>query len=277
MTSELTVETRRREYDELFGRLPVDPDAEITAVPAGPVDGLRIRFRADAPRHILFIHGGGYFSGNPEGASSVAALLARDADAEVLAPRYRLAPEHPHPAAVEDVVGVYRELLDRGVDPARLAIVGESAGGGLSLVLAVELVRLGIPPAAVVVWSPLGDLDASRAPGKTNAGQDPMCTLPVLTMLMEAYLGGRDPRMPTASPIHADLTGLPPLLIQVGEREALLDDATLLAANARAAGVDVTLEVAERQSHVFQYWSARRPEARAAITRSAEFVIRHTA
>jgi acetyl esterase/lipase len=278
---ELTVEIQRRRYDEFFSRLVVDPSAEVGAIDDGPVPALRIRYRADAPRHILFVHGGGYVCGHAEGASSVAALLAREADAEVLLPRYRLAPEHPHPTAVQDVVAMFRWLLAGGVDgevvdPARVAVVGESAGGGLALAAVGELVRAGTPPAALVTWSPLADLDLTGLTGKSNIGSDPMVTEAVLNLSVAAYLQGQDPRTPSASPVYAELAGFPPLLIQVCANEGLLDDSTLLAANARAAGVPVTLEIADGQPHVFQYLAARRPEALAAVERTAAFVVAHT-
>src|SRR5271170_7486547 len=151
---ELTIESYRRLYDEFFARLPVDQAAEIAPVAAGGVPAVRIRYRDDAARHILFVHGGGYICGNPEGAASVAALLAQVADAEVLLPRYRLGPEHAHPAAGEDVVAAYSSMLGRGVDPGRITVMGESAGGGLALSAVIELVRAGLAPAALVTWSP---------------------------------------------------------------------------------------------------------------------------
>jgi len=276
LPAELTVEIQRRRYDEFFAKLVVDPSAEVTAVEDGPVPALRVRYRPDAPRHILFVHGGGYVCGHPEGASSVAARLARSADAEVLLPRYRLAPEHPHPAAVQDVVATFRRLVAAGADPARVAVVGESAGGGLALAVVGELVRAATPPAALVTWSPLADLELTGLSGRSNIGSDPMVTEAVLRLSAASYLQGQDPRTPSASPLYAELAGFPPLLIQVGGREGLLDDSTRLAANARAAGVPVTLEIADRQPHVFQYLASRRPEALAAVERTAAFVVAHT-
>lgn len=277
--SELTIESYRRSYDEFFGKLPVDPAARLTPVDAGGVRAVRIRYRdkaSRASRHVLFVHGGGYICGNPEGAASVAALLAATADADVLLPRYRLGPEHAHPAAVEDVVAVYRWMLEQGIDRDRIAVVGESAGGGLALSVVLEFVRAGSPPAAVVTWSPLADLDLRSVATKTNAGSDPMVTEEVLNMSVQAYLQGQDPRTPSASPLYADLTGLPPLLIQAGSREALLDDSRQLAVLAESAGVQVTLEVADGQPHVFQYLAYKRAEARDAVSRTADFIVAHT-
>lgn len=273
---ELTIETYRRQYDEFFGRLPVDEAAQITKVVAGGVPAVRIRYRDDAARHILFLHGGGYICGNPEGAASVAALLAQIADATVVLPRYRLGPEHAHPAAVDDAVTAYRSMLGRGIHPSRITVVGESAGGGLALSAVIELVRTGLAPAALAVWSPLADLDLSAIGTKTNSGSDPMVTEAVLTMVVRAYLQGQDPRTPSASPLHADLTGLPPLLIQVGGRDALLDDATQLAECAKAAGVEVSLEICDGQPHVFQYLAAKRAVAHDAVARTAAFAVAHT-
>jgi acetyl esterase/lipase len=174
----------------------------------------------------------------------VIAQAEREAAARTLALGYRLTPEHPFPAALEDVVAGYRYLLAQGFDPRRVVVAGESAGGGLAVAALVRLRDAGVPlPACAWCSSPWVDLENTGATMETKAAVDPLINKPYLAELAAAYLHGADPRTPAASPLHADLRGLPPLLIQVGSAETLLDDAVRLAGRAGAADVRVTLQV----------------------------------
>jgi phosphinothricin tripeptide acetyl hydrolase len=178
---------------------------------------------------------------------------------------------------VEDCTAAYRWLLSTGVDPARLVIVGDSAGGGLTVATLVALRDAGEPlPKAAVCLSPWVDLELLGESMTTKAEIDPMLLREVGLQWAKAYLGDAHPRTPLASPLYADLTGLPPLLIQVGTAETLLDDATRLAERAKSAGVDVALEVWDDMIHVWQFFAARLPEGQQAIDRIGEFIRKHT-
>jgi monoterpene epsilon-lactone hydrolase len=186
---------------------------------------------------------------------------------------YRLAPEHPYPAAVEDAVQAYRWLLAGGVDAAAIAIAGDSAGGGLTISTLLALRDEGLPqPGAAVAISPWTDLTLQAASIEALAERDPIVRASDLTRYRDWYLGGADPRHPGASPAHADLTGLPPLLVHVGEAEVLLDDAVILTENGRRDGVDVTLETWPEMVHVWHVFAGRVPESTAAVDRIGAFL-----
>jgi monoterpene epsilon-lactone hydrolase len=194
----------------------------------------------------------------------------------VLGLNYRLAPEHPFPAAVDDVAAAYRWLLDSGIAPARIAIAGDSAGGGLALATTIATRDAGLPlPGAVVSLSPWVDLALTGASMDAKAGDDPIVSREMLLRWAKLYLGDHDARTPLASPLYASLHALPPLLIQVGASEVLLDDATRLAERASTGGVDTTLEVWPEMIHVWQAFAAILPEGRQAIARIGEFVRMH--
>lgn len=249
-------------------------DLRCTPIEAG---GARAEWIVPEPvsraRTLLYLHGGGYMVGSPNTHRDLTQRLARAADARVLSVDYRLAPEHPFPAAVDDAVAAYRFLLRSDVPPARIAIAGDSAGGGLTVATLLALREAGDPlPAAGVCLSPWTDLAGTGESMRTKVDEDPMCDWPRLSRMAAFYLGEVDPRTPLASPLYADLRGLPPLLIQVGTAETLLDDATRLAERARAAGVDVALEVWPDMIHVFQAFAMLLPEARDAIDRIGGFL-----
>jgi acetyl esterase/lipase len=244
---------------------PVDAGgvpAEWTAAPGARTD-----------RTLVYLHGGGYCLGSVATHRSLVARLSRAARVRVLSVDYRLAPEHPHPAAVEDAVAALRFAYASGLDPARVAVGGDSAGGGLAVAALLALRDRGLPlPAAGVCISPWTDLSASGASVRTRADLDPLVDADDLACLAAAYLGGRDPRAPLASPLFADLRGLPPLLVHVGTAEILLDDATRLAENARDAGVDVELEVWDDMIHVWHAFADLLPEGVQAIEGIATFL-----
>jgi acetyl esterase/lipase len=199
--------------------------------------------------------------------------VSRAAAARVLLVDYRLAPEYPHPAAVQDATAAYRWLLAQGCKPGRLAIAGDSAGGGLTVATLVALRDAGTPlPAAGVCLSPWVDLEGVGESMRAKADLDPMVYHDGLLQMAALYLNGLDPRTPLAAPLYADLRGLPPLLIQVGTAETLLDDSVRLAARAREADVDVTLEPWDDMIHVFQAFAGVLPEGQQAVDRIGEFV-----
>ncbi|MFZ3499578.1 alpha/beta hydrolase [Streptomyces sp. 5.8] len=223
---------------------------------------------------ILYFHGGGWVFGSPATALNLTAALVRRTGLRAASVDYRLAPEHPFPAALEDGTAAYRDLLDQGVPAERIVLAGESAGGGLSVTALLAAREAGLPmPAAAVAFSPV--LDASLSGGSMTAKNDadPLFTRADLATVFVHYLAGQDPDQALLSPaLHGDLTGLPPLLLQAGSNEVLLDDSTRFAARAAAAGVDVRLDITADVPHVFQAFEGLLDEAEAALDRAARFI-----
>jgi acetyl esterase/lipase len=221
---------------------------------------------------ILYLHGGGYMLGSIHTHRELVSRLSRAAGARGLLIDYRLAPEHPFPAAVDDALAAYRFLLSGGIEPRRIAIAGDSAGGGLTLATLLALRDAGDPlPAAGVGLSPWTDLEGLGASAQPGAVDDPLLTLAGLREMAGRYAPGAL-RNPLASPVHGSYRGLPPLLLQVGTREILLDDSTRVAERARAAGVDVTLEKWDGLIHVWQLFGSEIPEARQAVQAIGDFL-----
>ncbi|MFI8235402.1 alpha/beta hydrolase [Streptomyces sp. NPDC085900] len=222
---------------------------------------------------LLYLHGGGYVIGSPDTHAGMVGELARRAGLRTVSVDYRLAPEHPFPAAVDDGLAAYRELLDTGTDPRDLVVAGDSAGGGLSIATLLAAREAGLPqPAAVVVFSPWVDLTLAGESIRAKEGVDPIFIESDLCAYADLYVGEGDRAQPLASPVLADLTGLPPLLVQVGANELLLDDAVRLAGRAGADDVEVTLEIGPGLPHVFQHHYGRLDEADAALERAARFL-----
>jgi monoterpene epsilon-lactone hydrolase len=270
----LTTAERRAQYERAEKAFPTPPDVKVEHVgaPAAPAEWLRPP-AADSGRVVLYLHGGGYVIGSPRSHRHLAAAIAGAARASALLLDYRLAPEHPYPAAVEDATAAYRWLLDRAVAPGRIVIAGDSAGGGLTVATLLALREAGVPlPAAGVCISPWVDLTCGGDSYRTKAAADPIVTRAGVAQMAQAYLGATPPRTPLASPLFADLRGLPPLLIHVGSEEVLLDDARLLAERARAAGVEVTLEVYDRMIHVWHWFLPMLDEAQSAVEAIGRFV-----
>jgi acetyl esterase/lipase len=270
-----TVEEMRAAMDQMG--VPPQPDVKCEPVSAHGVKAEWITAPgAGADRAVLYLHGGGYIMGSVKSHRDLMGRISRAAQARVLGLDYRLAPEHPFPAAVEDAVAGYRFLLDQGLRPSRMAVAGDSAGGGLTLATLVSLRDAGVAlPAAAACLSPWVDLEGTGESMKTRSHVDPIATPDALAQLSQAYLAGKNIRTPLAAPLYADLKGLPPLLIQVGDHEVLLDDSTRIAERARAAGVKVTLEVWPEMIHVWQLFASFLPEGQQAVDGIGKFFREH--
>ena len=227
----------------------------------------------DPSRALLYFHGGGYCSGSIASHRGMVSAAGRSAGVRTLAVAYRLAPEHPFPAALMDAKAAYAMLVDRGVSPGHIAIGGDSAGGGLTLALLMSLRDGGVPlPACAWLLSPWVDLEMQGASLESKAAIDPLIQKPYLEELASAYLAGHDPKDPLASPLFADLAGLPPLLAQVGSAETLLDDAVRIVARAGAADVAATLEIWPHMIHAWPLWADRLDAGRAALESAGAFI-----
>jgi len=228
---------------------------------------------AQSSRAILFVHGGSFVAGSIASHRTLAGNVAIASKARALLIDYRLAPEHPFPAAVEDTVAAYAWLLGQGLAPGQVVVAGDSAGGNLSLALLLHLRDRQQPmPAGAVCLCPAPDLSFSGESAVTNLEKDIMLNMSEERAYIEAYLNGADPRAPLASPIYGDLRGLPPLLMQVGSHEILLSDVERFAEKARAAGVEVTLEVWPEMQHDWQVAAKLLPEGRQAVAHVGDFV-----
>lgn len=270
----LTFQELRAAYDRAERAFPTPEDVGVERIiaPAAPAEWLRPP--AAGTTVVLYLHGGGYVIGSPRSHRHLAAAIARAAEARALLLDYRRAPEHPFPAAVDDALAAYRWLLDSaGVAPSSIVVAGDSAGGGLTVATLLAARDAGLPhPAAGVCISPWVDLACNLPTYATRAAVDPVVDATLVQAMAKAYLSGADPHTPLASPLHADLRGLPPLLVQVGSDEVLLDDARELVARAKGAGVDATLEIWDGMVHVWHWFLPMLDEAPAAIERIGAFV-----
>jgi monoterpene epsilon-lactone hydrolase len=252
---------------------PAPEDAILQPIDADGVSGEWVRGPTSRETVVLYLHGGGYTVGSIVGRRDVGARLARAANARVLLLGYRLAPEHPLPAALEDAITAYRYLLGGGVAPERVVFAGDSAGGGLVLAALVALRDAGGPlPAAAVTISAWTDLALTGESITGRAHLDVLLDQETLAAWADAYLGGAEARDPRASALYADLTGLPPLLMLVGTEEILYDDTVRVATKARAAGVDVTVDEGPEMPHIYPCFAAVLPEGQQAIERIGAFI-----
>jgi acetyl esterase/lipase len=273
-----TVEQRRATMEATAGSVPA-PDGVVVepdTVGGRPAEWLRPEGHSRG-NVLLYLHGGGYCAGSLDTHRNLAGRLALAADLSVCNLDYRLGPEHPHPAAVDDAVAAVRDLVERGHDPSGLAIAGDSAGGGLTVCTLLALRDSDGPmPAAAACMSPWTDLTQSAETYETRSDADPMVTKDGLDLYAAAYLGDADPQEPLVSPRFADLGELPPIMIEVGDAEVLLDDAVGLAEELEAHGVDVALRVWPEMVHVFQAFTADLlPEADQSVADIAAFLRRH--
>lgn len=265
----------RARMESMVGALPLLDGTTVETVDVGgvPSEWIRPAHTAVSDACILYLHGGGYVIGSCNTHRPLASHLAARSGLPVLLVDYRLGPEHVFPAAVDDALTAYAWLLAAGFEPDRVVIAGDSAGGGLTLATLLALRDRGLPqPALGVGISPWTDLTLSGASMTSMAELDPMVKRDGLQRMADWYLGDGDPRTPLASPLFGDPTGLPPLLIHVGDVETLRDDAIRFADLAEVAGVDVTLEVWPEMIHVWHAFGAAVPESDAAVTRVAEFI-----
>ncbi len=266
-------------FEEMMAAIPVPADVTTSPGSLGGIPVVNVQIAgADHASVIFYLHGGAYAIGSAASSVGLASDLARRAGARLVSVDYRLAPEHPYPAAIDDAVAAYRGLLDAGIAASAIAIAGESAGAGLAAATLAALKPAGLPqPCAAVLMSPWADLTLSGESIKTKASVDPALTPEGLHRRAIDYVPAGDRRAEFLSPIFADLTGLPPLLIQAGSHEILLDDATRLAARAAAADVAVRLEITPRVPHVFQGFAAILDEGDIALTKAGEFLRAHLA
>lgn len=268
---------QRAGLDGMAAALP--PTEGIEAVPAvvGGIKGEWVRGkhvkRNDAA--VLYLHGGGYVIGSPKSHRHLCGLLSIESGLPVFSADYRLAPENPFPAAVDDGVAAYKGLLDSGIAPGHLAISGDSAGGGLTVATLLAARDKGLPmPACALPISPWVDLSQGGESHRARAARDPIVKKEGVDAMAAAYLAGRDAKTPLASPLFADLKGLPPMLIQVGSEEALHSDSVALAQKLEAAGVEVSLESWGGMVHVWHIFHPILSEGRDAIARMGTYLKR---
>ena len=266
-------------FEAMLADIPFAGDLTSGAIELGGVPGLRLASpQGRKSRALLYLHGGAYVIGSARAYRSLAAELGRAAGAITYAIDYRLAPEHPMPAAIDDALAAYRALLAQGLAPSDIVIAGDSAGGGLTLALLVALRDAGIAlPAAALLISPWADLGCTAASLVSKAQEDPALSAAGLRDTARLYLNGADARDPRASPVFARLAGLPPLLVQVGTAEILFDDAIAVARAAGHAGNPVRLAIWPEMIHVWHAFAFMLPEGRAAIEEAGVFLQRHLA
>jgi acetyl esterase/lipase len=270
---------QRRLLGELLAAQPLPADVTVTTAALNGVPIAEITVDDVEPRHVvLYFHGGVYVLGEAVQAAGLAAQIARRTNATVISVGYRLAPENPYPAAVDDALAAYQALLDNGTDPADIAFAGESAGGGLAIATLVNARDHGLPlPAAAYVMSPYADLTLAGATMETKRDLDPLLSPEALRARVPDYTAGHDPALALISPIFADLAGLPPLIIQAGTHEVLLDDAIRLTGQAATADVAVTLDITPGVPHVFQAYAPILDEGAAALDRAGQLLSAHLA
>ena len=271
------VNEQRRALRELLSAQPLPADVTVIAAELGGVPTAEITVGGVEPRHVvLYFHGGVYVMGDAALAADLASQVGRRTEAKVISVDYRLAPEHPYPAAVDDAFAAYEALLDNGIPPVDIVLAGESAGGALAVATLVNARDHGLPlPAAAFVMSPYADLTLAGTTMETKREVDPLISREALQPRVTDYTAGQDASLGLISPIFADLSGLPPLIIQAGTHEVLLDDAIRLARQAATADVEVTLDITPRVPHVFQAYYPILDEAATALDRAGRFLSAH--
>ena len=273
------VDEQRQFLRELLSAQPLPPDVTVTAATLGGVPTAEVTVDGVEPRNVvLYFHGGVYVMGDAFLAADLASQVGRRTDAKVISVDYRLAPEHPYPAAVDDALAAYEALLHDGVAPSDIAFAGESAGGGLAMATLVNARDRGLPlPAAAFAMSPYADLTLAGTTMETRREVDPLLSPEALRARIADYTAGHDTALGLISPLFADLSGLPPLIIQAGTHEVLLDDAVRLARQAATADVQVTLDITPGVPHVFQTFYPILDEAAAALDRAGQLLSAHLA
>jgi len=272
--ADIGLDEQRRQLRELLSAQPLPADITVTATTLGDVPTAEITIDGIEPRHtVLYFHGGVYVMGDAFLAADLASQVGRRISAKVFSVDYRLAPEHPYPAAIDDALAAYEALLHNGTAPSDVVFAGESAGGGLAIATLVNARDHGLPlPAASYVMSPYVDLTLAGATMETKREADPLMNPDALLARIPDYTAGQDAALGLISPIFADLTGLPPVIIQAGSHEVLLDDAIRLAREAAVADVEVTLDITPGVPHVFQAYHLMLGEAAAALDRAGQIL-----
>jgi monoterpene epsilon-lactone hydrolase len=270
---------QRRQLRELLSAQPLPPEITVTRAELGGVPAAEITVRGVEPRHVvLYFHGGVYVMGDAFLAADLASQVGRRTRAKAISVDYRLAPEHPYPAAIDDALAAYKALLDTDTDPSDIILAGESAGAGLAIATLVNARDHGLPlPAAAFAMSPYADLTLAGTTMETKREADPLLSKESLQARVPDYASGHDAGLGLISPIFADLSGLPPLVIQAGTHEVLLDDAVRLAQRAASADVQVILDVTPGVPHVFQAYYPILDEAAAALDRAGQLLSAHLA
>jgi epsilon-lactone hydrolase len=277
--ADIGISEQRRLLRELTSAQPLPADVTVTAAALGGVPTAEITIDGTGLRHVvLYFHGGVYVLGGAFQAADLASQVGRRTRARVISVDYRLAPEHPYPAAVDDALAAYEALLRNGTAPSDIAFAGESAGGGLAVATLVNARDHGLPlPAAAFVMSPYADLTLAGTTMQTKREVDVLMSREALQPRVTDYTSGQDAALALISPVFADLSGLPPLIIQAGTHEVLLDDAIRLARQAATADVEVTLDITPGVPHVFQTFHPILDEAAAALDRAGHFLSAHLA
>jgi monoterpene epsilon-lactone hydrolase len=272
--ADASVDEQRRLLRDLLSAQPLPPGVKVTTTNSGGVPTAEVRIDGMEPSHVvLYFHGGVYVMGDAALAAGLASQIAQRTQARAVSVEYRLAPEHPYPAAVDDALAAYKGLLDEGTAASDIVFAGESAGGGLAVATLVNARDQGLPlPAAAYAMSPYADLTLAGASMDSRGALDPLLSRVALEARIPDYVTDTDPALGLISPIFADLSGLPPLIIQAGSHEVLLDDAVRLAGRAAAADVEVTLEITPQVPHVFQAYQGILEEGAAALDRAGEFL-----
>lgn len=264
-TPDLTMRLFRSIFDDWHQPTREPEDVTYREETVGGVPGIwALPAGADTSKVLLYTHGGGFAVGSASSHRKLAGHVAKALGTTAFVLDYRRAPEHPHPAQVEDAVAVFTALTERGIAPADITTIGDSAGGNLAVAIPLALREKGLPlPGRVIAFSPWLDMENSGETLVTNAETDALISVPLLEGMIAGVLadGQIDPTTPLANPLYADLTGFPPLYINAGSMESLLDNATRLAEKAQAAGVDVTLSVVDGMQHVFPFLAGNAPEA----------------
>jgi epsilon-lactone hydrolase len=277
ITPDTEVAELRKSWDELSSNLKI---ANRVRRREAQVDDMYCEWlvpeKCDEAPAILYLHGGIYMLGSATTHRRMVSFIALEAGMRALIPNYRLAPEHPFPAAIEDATLIYRKMLEKGIPPKRIVIGGDSAGGGLTMATLLALKNSGEPlPGAAFLLSPWLDLAAEGETLVTRAELDPWFDPDNMPEMVRRYCGDKNPKAPLISPLYGDLSGLPPILIQVGDHEILLSDSTRMADRLSDAGCNVTLQVWPEMWHVFQYFVGQMPESRRAINDIAAFLKQH--
>jgi len=274
-----SVDEQRELLREAISAQRLPAEVTVTRAALGPIPTAEITVDGIEARHVvLYFHGGVYVMGDAFLAAGLASQVGRRTHAKVISVDYRLAPEHPYPAAIDDALAAYEALLQTGVAPSDIVFAGESAGGGLAIATLVNARDHGLPmPAAAFVMSPYVDLTLAGPSMEARRAVDPLLSRELLQPRVGDYTAGQDAALPLISPVFADLSGLPPLIIQAGSHEVLLDDAVRLAQQAATADVDVTLEITPGVPHVFQAYHPILDEAAAALDRAGQLLSAHLA